>query len=165
MFKPNGLIKISGDGLENKEVLDYLREFSRKYSTVIIVGGGSDINEAFKRRGYSIDFCPMGRIMETLEERQLARNMLEKNQAKFQDQLDEKGIIARVEIPFREIGTVSCPENGDLTVLSGYIGFDKIVIFTREKMVKKKKSWLKKVAKVFSHIGKGELDKIEVRGF
>ena len=165
MLKPNGLVKISGGGLNNDLVLEYLRGFTKEYSTVVITGGGSDINKAFREKGYEIKFCPLGRVMDTLEERQLARNILEKNQAKLQDLLDEKGIIARVGIPYSEIETVTCPENGDLTVLRSYGGFDKIVIFTRKKMVKKKKAWVKKVAKAFSHIAKGELDKIEVRGF
>lgn len=165
MLKPNGLVKISGDGLCSEVVLEFLRDFSKKYSTVIITGGGSDINKAFREKGYKIKFCPLGRIMDTLEERQLARNILEKNQARFQDLLDEKGISARVGIPYSEIETVLCPENGDLTVLRSYGGFDKIVIFTRKEMLKKKKAWVKKVAKVFSHIGKGKLHKIEVRSF
>ncbi|MCK4554488.1 hypothetical protein KAU19_06060 [Candidatus Parcubacteria bacterium] len=165
MAKPNGLVKISGDGLRNKNVLERLKKFSEKYSTAIIVGGGTDINNAFKEKGYESEFCPLGRITETLEERQLARDILEKNQAIVQDLLDEKGINARVVIPSRTIATVLCPENGDVMVLSAYIGFDKILIFTKKNMVKAKRLWLKKVANVFQHIKKGELDKIEVVGF
>ena len=100
-----------------------------------------------------------------MEERQLARDILEKNQALVQDLLDEKGINARVVIPSRTIATVLCPENGDVMVLSAYIGFDKILIFTKKNMVKAKRRWLKKVANVFQHIEKGELDKIKVVGF
>lgn len=165
MLKPNGLVKISGDGLNNDLVLEYLREFSQRYSIVIIVGGGTDINKTFDEKGYRNEFCPLGRVSDTFRERQIARSVLEKNQARFQDVLDDEKICARVVIPFREIGTVSCPENGDVMVLSAYLGFDKIIIFTKHENVEAKKQWLKKVAEAFCHIAKGELDKIEVRGF
>jgi len=165
MLKSNLLVKISGDGLKSKIVKEYLRESVKKYSITVITGGGSDINKIFKEKGYEIEFCPLGRITKSLEERQEAKKILEKNQAMLQDEYDSEGICVRVEIPFREIGTVSCPENGDVMVLSAYLGFDKIVIFTKQENVEAKRQWLKKVAEAFCHIEKGELDKIEVRGF
>lgn len=165
MTKPNGLVEVSGDGLRSKKVLGRLKKFSQDYFTVVIVGGGSDINEEFEKRGYKTKFCPLGRITNTPEERQLARDILEKNQASFQDLLYSEGINAQVVIPFRDIGTVLCPENGDVMVLSAYIGFDKIVIFTKKNKVKEKRLWLKEIAHAFRHIEEGELDKIEVIGF
>ena len=158
-------MKISGDLLKNQKALMRLKKFSKNYSTVVIVGGGTDINDAFSKEGYESRFCPLGRITDTLEERQLARNVLERNQALVQDLLDEQGINARAVIPFREVGTVLYPENGDVMILSSYIGFDKILIFTKRSRVKEKRAWLKQVAEVFQHIEKGELDKIEVIGF
>ena len=170
MAKKNGIVKISGDLLHDKEVREAvrvrLRKIAEQYSLVIISGGGTDINKAFKERGFDIKFCPLGRVTDTLEQRQLARNILEQNQAAEQDMLDEDEISARVVIPMREIGTVLCPENGDLMFLSAYLGFDKGFIFTKKERVEAKKSWLVKIAQAFEHIERGgELEKIEVVGF
>ncbi len=108
---------------------------------------------------------PLGRETESLEERQLARNILERNEASIQDLLDEDDINVRTQIPFRDLAGVLCPENGDLLVLSGYIGYDKIYICCTEDRVEEKEAWVKLVPKVFKHIAEGELDKIEVKGF
>lgn len=165
MAKPNMIVKISGSLINNEKVLRWLKDLSGQNSLVIISGGGEDINEAFRERGFQIRFGPMGRITRTLEERQVARDVLEKNQAILQDLLDEKGINGRAVIPAREIGTVLCLENGDVMVLSAYNGFDKIFVLTSESKVEEKRLWLKQLAKCFQHIEKGELDKIEVMGF
>jgi len=163
--KMNGLIKLSGDGIKSEKALKELKNFSKKYSTVVIIGGGTNISAEFEKKGFEIKFCPLGRITESLEEKKLAIKILKKNQKYFQNFIDAKGIRARVEIPGRNVGSVLCPENGDTMVLSAYLGFDKIIIFTRESNIKAKKLWLEKVAKVFGHIEKGKLDKIEIRGF
>ena len=164
-MKRNMLVKISGSLINNEKALWRLKELSGQNSLVVIPGGGEDINKAFRERGFEIRFGPLGRITRTLEERQVARDVLEKNQALLQDLLDEKGIDGRVVIPAREIGTVLCLENGDVIVLSAYNGFDKIIILTSESKVEEKQLWIKQLAKCFQHIEKGELDKIEVIGF
>ena len=84
--------------------------------------------------------------------------------------MDANGISARVEIPFRYVATVLCPENGDLmSALSMYIGFDKIIIYTEECNVEEKREFLRDMAWALRHISKKgppwELDKVEVRGF
>jgi hypothetical protein len=165
MAKPNVLVKISGNLLQNPKVGKWLKRLSRENSLVIIAGGGEDINKAFKERGFEIKFGPMGRITKTLGERQVARDVLEKNQALIQDLLDKKGINARAVIPAREIGTVLCLENGDVMVLSAYNGFDRIFVLTLKNKVKEKQFWIKQLAACFQHIEKGELDKIRVMGF
>ena len=165
MAKPNVLVKISGNLLEKEEVIEWLKEISEQYSVVILIGGGEQINEAFRERGFEIRFGPLGRITKSLEERQLARDILEKNQALIQDMIDEKGINARAVIPARDIATVLCLENGDVFVLSAYNGFDKIYLLTLMSNVDKKLLWLEQLAKCFKHIEEGELDKIEVMGF
>jgi len=165
MAKPNGLVKISGNLLENPKVLRRLKRELRTYSLIVLVGGGQSINEIFEEGGWEIKFCPLGWVFETLEQRQAARDELERNQALMQDLLDEKGIEARVEIPVRYVGNVLCHENGDVMILSAYNGFDKFFIFTLKSRVKAKQEWLKQIAKCFQHIAEGKLDKIEVVGF
>lgn len=167
MAKPNGLVKISGNLLENEKVLEWLKELSKHFSLAILIGGGKQINEAFKKRGFENNFTPMGRVTESLDKRQLARDILELNQAVIQDLIDEpaRDIHARVIIPVMDIATVLCHVNGDVYVLAAYNGFDKIFVLTEESGVEKKRAWLKQLAKCFEHIEKGELEKIEVIGF
>ena len=165
MAKPNAFIKMSGNLLDKEEVLEWLKKISKEYYVVICIGGGKQINEAFIKRGFKIRFGPLGRKTDSLDEKQLARDVLERNQATIQDLIDEKGIIARVIIPFLEIATVLCPVNSDVMALAAYIGFDKVFILTSLEIEKKKKRWVKAVAKVFEVIQKGGLDKIEVVGF
>ena len=165
MAKPNAFVKISGNLLEKKEVIEWLRELSRQYFVAICIGGGEQINEAFTEKGFDIKFGPLGRITESLEERQLARDILERNQAFIQDLVDKEGISARVIIPVDDIATVLCHVNGDVKVLSAYNGYDRIFLLTLEEKVEKKRLWVEKVAELFEVIEKGKLDKIEVVGF
>lgn len=165
MAKPNAFVKVSGNLLENEEVLEWLREHGKKYYLVICIGGGEQINEAFREKGFEIKFGPLGRITNSLAERQLARDVLEQNEAIIQDMLDEKGISARVLIPVDDVAGVLCHVNGDIKLLSAYLGYDKLFLLTPKDRVEKKELWLKDVAKVFEVIEKGDLDKIEVIGF
>ena len=99
---------------------------------VICVGGGLQINREFKRRGIPRDFGPLGRRNKTFREKQLARNILEKNQIKVQDFLAKKGITAVVIIPVLDLGSVLCHVNGDTLVEVAYIGFDDLFVITTE---------------------------------
>ncbi len=79
MSRKNCFIKISGDMLSN-DVLHWIKELSQKYFVVVCVGGGTQINEAFVVAGLPVrEFGPLGRETESLEEKQLARDILEKN--------------------------------------------------------------------------------------
>jgi hypothetical protein len=158
-------VKMSGSLLDNEEVVGWLRKLAKKYSVTICIGGGAQINEAFKRMGFKIKFGPLGRITDSAEERRLARIILEKNRIAVQDLLKKKRISARVIVPLDDIAGVLCPVNGDVKLLSAYNGYDRLYLLTLKKRVAKKKSWLKQVAHVFSTIEKGELDKIEIVGF
>ncbi|MDD5489123.1 MAG: hypothetical protein PHP25_00370 [Candidatus Moranbacteria bacterium] len=164
MAKLNGFAKIGGRLLEHPGVYEHMRKNSEKYSLVVLPGGGHDINEHFRKMGWDIDFGPMGRKMKTFRQRQAARDILELNQLKVQDQLDKFGVSARVMIPIRYAVDVLCPENGDVTTLSVYNGFHRLWVYTSEETVEKKKLWLKQLAACFNHIAPGELDKIEVVG-
>lgn len=177
MARPNAFVKISGSLLGNPAVLEWLRELARFYFVVICIGGGEQINKAFEAKGIPINFGPLGRITRSFVERQIARDILEKNQAITQDLLDEEGVNARVIVPVMEVGGVICHVNGDAMILTAYLGYDKLFILTTEDKVEQKKLWLEQVAEVFSVIEKGKidntepvtekktLDKIEVIGF
>jgi hypothetical protein len=151
--------------LENSKVLEWLRKISKDNFTVICIGGGKQISEAFKKSGFEIKFGPLGRITDSIEERCLALKILKKNQRTVHNLLKENGIDATVIIPVDKIAGVICPVNGDVKILSAYNGYDKIFILTLKERTAKKKLWLKKVAQVFGAIEKGNLSKIEVVGF
>jgi len=165
MTKPNAFVKISGNLLENPAVIEWLMLLSKDFYVAICIGGGEQINEAFAKQGWPIKFGPLGRITLTLEERQLARDVLEQNQAMVQDMLDSRGIAARAIIPVDDIGGVLCHINGDVLLLAAYNGYDKLFLLTLESRVEKKKAWVKSLTEVFESIEKGDLNKIEVIGF
>ncbi len=165
MTKPNALVKISGNLIKNEEALKWLRLLSESNHVVVCPGGGEQINQAFEEKGFKVKFGPLGRETNTLEEKQLARNILEKNQACVQDWLDEQGIHARVEIPFKNFATVSCLIKADIMVLAAYRGFDVIYILTTKEKEKEKKAWLKRITKALTEKPGQKLDKIIIAGF
>lgn len=141
MPRLKALVKISGNLIENPSIPKWLKKLTEVYHTVIFPGGGSQINEAFKKAGYEINFGLYGRETKTLEERQLARNILEINQAYVQDLLEQHGINAEVDIPVRYTGSVLSHVNGDLIVLEGLQSFEKIYVITEQQNVAKKKAF------------------------
>ena len=142
MPRKNCLIKLSGDCLGNA-TLEWIRELSRAYFVVICVGGGTQIKEAFAKAGFPDSaYGPLGRETKSFAERQLARDVLEHNQATLQDRLAEENIPAVVVIPVLEIGNVLCHVNGDQFVLTAYLGFDAVYVVTLpEREAKKRKDF------------------------
>lgn len=154
MSRQTALVKISGDLCQREDVIEWIRKLSVEYFTVILVGGGTQINEAFEKAGFKIaEHGPLGRETESFKESQLARDILEENQERVQDLLASRGVMATVVIPVLDIGSVLCHINGDIFILTAYLGFDKIFVLTYESRVKEKKRAFK------------EYPKIEVIGF
>ena len=127
MARQTALIKISGDLINSQEVIQWIKEISQEYFTVICVGGGTQINEGFINSGIALGtHGPLGRETNTFFERQLARDILESNQSDLQDTLAQQNISASVVIPTLDIGTVLCHVNGDIFVLAAYHGYSKL---------------------------------------
>ena len=148
MPRKNCLVKISGDALSS-DVLKRIKALSQKYFVVICVGGGTQINEAFTKAGLPIGkFGPLGRELKSLVEKQLARDILETNQAEVQDRLARMSVNASVVIPVIEIGSVLCHINGDQFVLTAYHGFDALYVVTTKERLKKKKVFFAPYKKV-----------------
>lgn len=148
MSRKNCLIKLSGDCLKGS-VLEWIRELSSTHFVVICVGGGTQIKEAFAKAGFPDSaYGPLGRETKTFSERQLARDVLERNQAEVQDLLAEVGIHAVVVIPVLEIGNVLCHVNGDQFVLTAYLGFDELYVVTTSEREAKKKEFFALYEKV-----------------
>jgi acetylglutamate kinase len=142
-------VKVSGDLVERKDVLDWIRNITSGNNYVVIcTGGGSQINEAFAERGIAPDFGALGRATKTFEERQLARDVLERNQARVQDLLTEHDIHAEVIIPVMYMGTVLCHVNGDILVLAAHHGFDKLFVLTLDKRQEKKREEFSRYPKI-----------------
>ncbi|NTV44743.1 MAG: hypothetical protein HGA67_03570 [Candidatus Yonathbacteria bacterium] len=133
-------VKISGDLLDNPDILPWLKKLETTHTVVICVGGGSDINRALSEQGFIVgEHGPMGRELGTFEGKQLARDVLERNRAKFQHLLDTHNIHARVEIPVLDVGGILCHVNGDTMVRNAYLGFDVLYVLTKTNRVPKKK--------------------------
>lgn len=148
MSKKNCLIKLSGDVIQGN-LLAWIGGLARDRFVVVCAGGGTQINQAFAKAGFSVGVHgPLGRETKTLAERQLARDVLEQNQAEIQDRLAEAGIQATVVVPVLEIGTVLCHINGDQFVLSAYHGFDEIYVVTASERKAKKKKFFAPYEKV-----------------
>jgi len=149
MGRQTALVKVSGDLCERPLVLEWIRKLTAEYFTVIVVGGGTQINEAFQKAGFKIKkHGPLGRETESLKESQIARDTLEENQERVQDLLASRGVMASVVIPVLEIGTVLCHINGDVFILTAHNGFDKIFVLTYEIRVKEKRRVFKKYPKI-----------------
>lgn len=134
--KPNCLIKLSGDQL-SKNVLRWVKGLTKSHFVVICVGGGTQINSAFARAGIPVrKFGILGRECKTLRERQLARDVLERNRERVQRGLASIGASACVVVPVLEIGTVLCHVNGDQFVLTAYHGYETIYVVTSKPRVK-----------------------------
>ncbi len=139
MSRKNCLVKVSGDMLSDN-VFQWIKKLSKKYFVVVCVGGGTQISKAFKKSGLPVgDFGLLGRELKTFPERQLARDILEKNQVRIQDRLDKIGACVGAVIPALDIGTVLCHVNGDQFLLTAYHGFDILYAVTTPQRIPQKK--------------------------
>ncbi|MFA5942747.1 MAG: hypothetical protein WC798_03700 [Candidatus Paceibacterota bacterium] len=126
-------VKVSGDVLRNLAFHAWVVELYKKPNTITFcVGGGTDINKEFLRRGFNVKKKgPLGRETETLLQLEIARSVLEKNAYELKDSLAQKGIHrVRFVTPFLEIGGEICPLDGDEMVRVAYIGYDKLFVVT-----------------------------------
>jgi len=149
MPRKTAFIKVSGDLYNSPRFIAALRALTRTFFVVICVGGGTQINRALRKAGIKpVKHGPLGRQAKSFRERQIARDVLEKNQARLQDALARKGILATVIIPVLDVGSVLCHVNGDQMVRTVYLGFDHIFIITTPKRRAKKAEEFKDLPKV-----------------
>ncbi|NTV22564.1 MAG: hypothetical protein HGB03_03325 [Candidatus Yonathbacteria bacterium] len=152
--KKNAFVKVSGDVFILPAFLRWMKKLTHKYSVVVCIGGGTQINTALKEAGFTLtEHGPLGRELETFKERQIARDELERNQALFQDLLDTHRISARVIIPVLDIGGVLCHVNGDTMIQTAYLGYDILYVTTTMRRL------IKKIVQ-FAH-----LRKVHTKGF
>ena len=151
--RPNCLIKLSGDAVGiSDELKNFIREKMKTHFVVVLVGGGRQINDEFRRRGWNeLADRPhgvLGRELDTLEQKQVARDVLERNQARVQDLLAQEGIMVTVEIPVFYPGTVLTHLNGDLFVQACYLSFQELFIITTPERVQQKRNQFQHLPKI-----------------
>lgn len=138
MLKKNIFVKISWDLINKDEVIDWLKTISQKSFLVICTWWGTQINEEFEKRWFQIKFWPLWRETSSFEEKQIARDLLEQNQAEIQDYISGKWIDAQVIIPVLDIWNVLCHVNWDIYTLAAYNWFDELFILTLKDRLDKK---------------------------
>lgn len=143
-MRQNCLVKITGDMLDEYGLFaieQLTQRLNTQFFVVLCIGGGTQITQELAKAGLDKGtFGPLGREINSFEGRQLARDVLERNQAQLQDHLASEGIHVSVVVPVLDVGTVLCHINGDQFVLAAYHGFDAVYILTkRERMEEKKK--------------------------
>ncbi len=111
------LVKISGDLIENEEALDFMRGLRQSHlpgvdqpHIVVIVGGGSEINEMLKVAKYKIEFKDGHRVHENDISRNLAAAVLHDNQSTLEIKLPP---TYSVIVPIIISGSVNCHVNAD----------------------------------------------------
>ncbi len=144
-------VKVSGDLYKSEEFLASLAHLCKSFFVVICVGGGTQINKALG--GEPTPHGPLGRELKSFKERQIARDVLEQNQAELQDLLADWRISAVVIIPVLDVGSVLCHINGDTFIELAYLGYDHVYVATTQDRLEEKK-------KQFAH-----LPKVKVLGF
>lgn len=150
MAMPNALVKCSGSLLDSWEVIHFLHCKQRQYALRVVCGGGEQINQVFRDKGWPIDFGPFGRICEGFEQRLAAENVLKINAAALEDRLHESDVRAQIITPVldKEVGGVTCHVNGDLMPILCYNGFDKIYVCTKTTEAQRKKRFYAAVWKI-----------------
>jgi hypothetical protein len=150
MSRKTSFVKVSGDEFKNPSFLAWISGMSKASYVVICMGGGTQINEEFAQRGFPVtQHGPLGRETETFEQRQVARDVLERNAAECEDLLAAQGIHVRVVIPVLDIGGVLCHVNGDQMVRTAYLGYDQLIIITTPEREQAKLEAFADLPKVF----------------
>lgn len=143
----NILIKSSGDVTRDESFFDFVVKKAQKNQVVVICGGGTRISVALEEAGYIIEFDSLDRrIMKTLEERIIMKDILEKEAKTLQEKFADKNVV--VVPPILYAGSVLCPINGDDLVKAYDLGFDEIYVFTKKERIEKKKMIFQEFSKV-----------------
>jgi len=142
----NILIKSSGDVLNNKKLIGFIKNKAKKSRVVVICGGGTQISEALIKAGYKIKYDEYGRITKTTKEKNIVKKVLEKHKKELEKIINSKN--AKVAIPILKVEGAECHINGDNMVKACYLGFNSIYIFTLKGRIRGKQEIFKNYPKV-----------------
>lgn len=149
MARKTAFIKVSGDLCTSEAFIEKLKELCEEFFVVVCVGGGTQINNTFIKQGVQVGkHGPLGRETKSFKERQLARDILEENQAELQDLLAKKKIVATVIIPVLDLGSVLCHVNGDQMIKTAYLGYDQLFIVTTPERHQQKEADFSELPKI-----------------
>jgi hypothetical protein len=138
---PNIFVKISGDLVDNEQVIRWIRKYSKNRKLVICVGGGTQINNALAEAGIPFrKHGPLGREHQSGKEKIIAEKILAENVKKMQAICKKQKINCKIIAPIIEIGGRRCHINGDQIILAAYLGYDKLFVLTTADRVEKKES-------------------------
>jgi len=144
----NTLIKVSGDLIGNERVLEFIKNKGEQSYVVVVLGAGTKITQRLEAEGIKFEFGPSGRITD-FHGRQIARNILEEQQAGMQDLFIQEGVHAVVEIPVIPVGGVLCHINGDDYLKSiGYNTFGELYCLTTQERIEKKREVFREYPKI-----------------
>lgn len=132
--------------MNNKKLINFIKNKAKKNSVVVICGGGTQISEALLRAGYKIKYDEHGRIAKTIKEKDIIRKVLEKHKGELEKIINSKN--AKIAIPILKVEGVDCHINGDNLVKACYLGFDNIYVFTIKDRIKGKQEIFKNYSKV-----------------
>ncbi len=143
MARIKSFVKVSGDEFRNPGFHVWVAGLPKEDNITICVGGGTQINEEFARRGFPVrKHGPLGREAETPEQYQVATDVLTANATELSNTLLlDFGVHARAIrtiMPILTIGGKSCHVNGDLMVCAAYLGYDKLFVITTKSRQKAK---------------------------
>lgn len=146
-------VKISGDLVKHDDVLEWLRQRAEHAFVTVCVGGGTDISAELDAAGIEYHFGPDGRKISSFRGRQIARDVLERNQAATQDFLAARGIHVAVIVPVLDIGTVLCHVNGDVMALLACNGYEEVFILTLKSREENKRQKMRRLSTKINVIG------------
>lgn len=143
-------VVISGSMINNLDALDWIALLAEDFKVTVCVGGGQQINDYFKKNNLPVEFCPVGRICRTTEQKKIATKILRQNRKAVKRQLKTRKAKVKLILPLMKIGKKICHVNTDIMALNAYVEYDEIFIITIRQKVQQKKDWQKKLVEIFS---------------
>ena len=128
----NILIKASGDVVDNTKFQQFCKDQATKTQgqIVIICGSGKQINSNLQKRWYSIHYNDTGeRIISCDIQEQIVRDTLKATTGHVEQIFKWYSNIS-VQWSWLEIAGVYCHINADTLVITYYLGFQDIYVFT-----------------------------------
>ena len=149
-IEKNILIKASGDVLENESFLDFCRNLSddTKNKIVIICWAWKQINSRLSKEGYDVGYCKnWERVICSRDSDKIVRQTLAQTKNLLESKFKDRENI-HVKWAWNEIAWVYCHVNADTLVITYYLWFDEIYVFTYNWNEEKKRKFFEKYDRI-----------------
>lgn len=131
------LVKVSGDAYRFYSFYSECEKLAEECDELdILVGGGTQISEAFNAAGIEYSFGDESRETESERAPVIATKVLKGNKSYVENRLEESCIRARVLIPVLSFELGDFHINGDTFVKNTYAQYGRVIIFTLDGRVK-----------------------------